>query len=49
MTYIGDGSEESKTNNFDIEVQRLATPQINQGRFLKDNTLSMRPGAYSLI
>ena len=47
VTYIGDGSEESKTNNFDIEVQRLATPQINQGRFLKDNTLSMRPGAYS--
>ena len=47
VTYIGDGSEESKTNNFDIEVQRLATPQVNQGRFLKDNTLSMRPGAYS--
>ena len=47
VTYIGDGSEESKTNNFDIEVQRLATPQINQGRFLKDNTLSMRPGASS--
>lgn len=47
VTYIGDGSEKKQTDNFDIEVQRLASAQVNEGNYLKDHTLSMRPGAYS--
>lgn len=47
VTYIGDGREKSQTDSFDIEVQRLASAQVNEGNYLKDDTLSMRPGAYS--
>lgn len=47
VTYIGDGSEESKTESFRINVDRLAAPQINIGNFLKDDVLTFRPGAYS--
>ena len=47
VTYIGNGHEKSQTDSFDIEVQRLASAQVNEGNYLKDDTLSMRPGAYS--
>lgn len=47
VTYIGDGSEESKTEQFVIEVDRLAAPQINTGNYLKNDILSFRPGSYS--
>lgn len=47
VTYIGNGREKSQTDSFDIEVQRLASAQVNEGNYLKDDTLSMRPGAYS--
>lgn len=47
VTYIGDGREKSQTDSFDIEVQQLASAQVNEGNYLKDDTLSMRPGAYS--
>lgn len=46
VTYIGDGSED-RTDSFDIQVQQLASPQTNTGHYLKDDTLSLRPGAYS--
>ena len=47
VSYIGDGNEENHTDSFDIEVQHLATPQVNTGKYLKDNILTMRPGSYS--
>lgn len=47
VTYIGDGSEDNAAARFDIEVKQLAAPQVNMGHFFRDNTLSMRPGAYS--
>jgi flagellar hook-associated protein 2 len=47
VTYIGDGSEENKTEGFQIEVQELAAPQVNTGNFLPDDELAFRPGSYS--
>jgi flagellar hook-associated protein 2 len=47
VTYIGDGSEENKTEVFQIEVQDLAAPQINTGNYLQDDDLAFRPGSYS--
>lgn len=47
VSYIGDGNEDTNTENFNVSVQRLATPQINVGNYLKDDTLSIRPGSYS--
>lgn len=47
VTYIGDGTEESKTDQFFISVEQLASPQINSGNYLKDNARSFRPDSYS--
>lgn len=47
VTYIGDGSEENQTEQFDITVERLAAPQINAGNYLKDNEHSLKSGSYS--
>jgi flagellar hook-associated protein 2 len=47
VKYIGDGSEENKTDSFEIEVQNLAAPQVNTGNYLQDDILTFRPGSYS--
>lgn len=45
--YIGDGTEDSSTDQFTIEVQHLAAPQINTGKYIESNALSLVPGGYS--
>lgn len=47
VNYIGDGSESSSVGDFSIEVQRLSSPQVNVGNFMKKDALSMIPGSYS--
>lgn len=47
VKYIGDGSEENQTETFDISIDKLASPQINTGNYLKDNELTFRTGSYS--
>ena len=47
VNYIGDGKEENQTEHFEIQIQKLATPQVNIGNYLKDNALSFLPGSYS--
>ncbi len=47
VKYIGDGKEKNKADNFKIQINKLATPQINTGNYLKDNALSFVPGSYS--
>lgn len=46
-SYVGGSSEENGLQNFDLEVRQLASPQINLGNFLKDNSLDILPGDYS--
>ena len=43
--YIGD--KESDVDDFTIEVNALAKPQINTGNFLNPNDQDFRPGQYS--
>uniref|UniRef100_UPI004056FDBC flagellar filament capping protein FliD n=1 Tax=Agathobacter sp. TaxID=2021311 RepID=UPI004056FDBC len=45
--YIGDGTEENSIESFNIEVNRLASPQVNVGNYLKNDTLSFPYGSYS--
>lgn len=45
--YIGDGTEDSSTDQFTIEVQHLAAHQINTGKYIESNALSLVPGGYS--
>lgn len=47
VEYIGDGREKNLADSFEIQINRLATPQVNTGNYLKDNALSFIPGAYS--
>lgn len=47
VTYIGDGMEANQSDNLQISVQELATPQVNTGNFLENDAHSLRPGAYS--
>lgn len=47
VSYIGDGSEANQAESFSIEVKQLASPQVNEGNYLKDNDHSLRPGSYS--
>ena len=47
VSYIGDGSESNQAENFSISVEQLATPQVNEGNYLKDNGHSLRPGSYA--
>lgn len=46
-SYIGDGSETELTDSFNIEIKRLATPQVNTGNYLKNDDPSFAPGNYS--
>lgn len=47
VTYIGDGTENTNLDNFQIEVQQLSSPQINTGNLLRNDGLSIIPGTYS--
>lgn len=47
VRYIGDGHENNPAEQFDIEVQQLASPQNNMGNYLPDQKLSFIPGNYS--
>lgn len=46
-SYIGDNADEDASQSFDIEVRRLATPQMNLGNFLDGDSLDIVPGDYS--
>ena len=41
VSYIGDGSESNQAESFSISVEQLATPQVNEGNYLKDNGHSL--------
>lgn len=45
--YIGDGAEGEEAAEFEINVERLAEPQVNTGHYLTSNASAMRPGSYS--
>ena len=47
VDYVGDVTEKNQTNRFEIQVNRLASPQVNTGNYLKANALSFIPGSYS--
>lgn len=47
VNYVGDGREQNRANAFDIKIEKLASPQINKGNFLKDNAISIPAGSYS--
>ena len=45
--YIGDGSEDESADHFQIEVQKLAEPQVNTGNYIDNYAFSIMPGSYS--
>lgn len=45
--YIGDGSEDESADHFQIEVQKLAEPQVNTGNYIDNHAFSIMPGSYS--
>ncbi len=45
--YVGNSREQAGLQDFTVEVQELAAPQVNLGNFLDKNRLSLRPGSYS--
>ena len=47
VEYVGNGSEDSNTSSFSVEVQQIATPQMNLGNYLPDSSLDILPGNYS--
>lgn len=47
VIYVGDGVDANQTEQFSIEVQKLASPQNNTGNYLKNSALSFTPGSYS--
>ena len=47
VKYVGNGSEGVSVENFNIEVKRLSSPQINTGNYLKNDALSIIPNSYS--
>lgn len=46
-TYVGDGREDNPVESFEIQVNRLASPQVNRGNYMKDDDHSFIPGSYS--
>lgn len=46
-TYIGGPDDEDASQNFDIEVRQLASPQTNLGNFLDGRSLDFAPGDYT--
>jgi flagellar hook-associated protein 2 len=47
VAYVGDGKEENSADTFEIQINRLASPQVNTGHMLRDGALSFIPGNYS--
>lgn len=47
VKYIGNGTEAEQLENFQIEVKQLSSPQVNQGNYLKNDSLSFTPGTYT--
>ncbi len=47
VEYVGDGTENNNTNQFEIRVEKLASPQVNRGNALKADGLSFTPGSYA--
>lgn len=45
--YIGDGKDDLPVDSFEIQVNRLASPQINRGNYMKDEDQFFTPGSYS--
>lgn len=45
--YVGQDSDVDDSIQFDVQVNRLATPQINQGAFLEPDKSDVKPGSYS--
>lgn len=45
--YVGDKGSAEDIPTHDIEVESLATPQVNMGHFLKAFDLDIEPGSYS--
>lgn len=47
-TYIGSSEQSDGTPSYDIEVERLATSQVNMGKFLPANeSVALEPDTYS--
>ena len=44
--YIGSGNTDSSLT-FDIQVEQLATPQVNLGQYLVPDRKDIKPGSYS--
>jgi len=47
VKYVGDGTESTALENFNIEVKQLSSPQINRGNMLRNDGLTIIPGTYS--
>ena len=47
VKYVGDGTEDNNSESFSIQVEKLASPQINTGNFLNDEEMDFTPGGYS--
>ena len=47
VEYVGDGTEDNSASAFHIEVERLASPQVNRGNYLLDDAMNFSPGTYS--
>ena len=45
--YVGNGDSDENTNSFQMEIKKLASPQLNYGNYLKDDQLAFKPGSYS--
>ena len=47
-TYIGSSEQSDSAPSYDIEVERLATSQVNMGKFLPANeSVGLEPDTYS--
>ena len=47
VKYVGNGTETTELENFNIEVKQLSSPQINMGNSLKNDGQDFTPGSYS--
>ena len=47
--YVGNGDSDENTNSFQMEIKKLASPQLNYGNYLKDDQLAFKPGIPSHI
>lgn len=44
--YIGQNQDANDSVRFDVEVQQLASPQVNRGHFLTGSKSDFKPGSY---